>query len=374
MENSDPAMTHDGFEIEKIVSQTLQNCSICDSRHAGLFSICGLALRLRDLYKWEKGLDPWIEKDSSEILGWIGNKEETWDTLETKDFVDITLPGGKYSPFDVTGINAVLRPHGFIYGAGYAYGLRPTFFLATLENKMEVDGFPVYILGRELARDLLTIPALSQDGSIFIRKESARLFLWNQIFFLNKSGRNAIRFALKTCGINGQSSEELRQNLTKISENEIETYMYHELGGIKDPILDLDIWREIISVFPHTPIELLARTIKDLLADTNEYGTLRYITKKRKTASLGFYVAFLDGLRKELSLDLIEAFGRFVRTHNWQVIDEAITSCFETAKYYADTICSIYQRGKEKNDEGWTEKEVEKRLLAPLGIGRGLTP
>jgi hypothetical protein len=85
-------------------------------------------------------------------------------------------------------------------------------------------------------------------------------------------------------------------------------------------------------------------------------------------------VAFLDGLRKELSLDLIEAFGRFVRTHNWQVIDEAITSCFETAKYYADTICSIYQRGKEKNDEGWTEKEVEKRLLAPLGIGRGLTP
>ena len=48
-----------------ITRQVLRNCEISDARHAGLFSICGLALRLRDLYKWEKGLDPWVEKDSS---------------------------------------------------------------------------------------------------------------------------------------------------------------------------------------------------------------------------------------------------------------------------------------------------------------------
>ncbi|NQU13167.1 MAG: hypothetical protein HQ561_03420 [Desulfobacteraceae bacterium] len=359
------------IEIDNIANQILQNCCICDSRHAGLFSICGLALRLRDLYKWENRLDPWIEKDSSEILEWIGNKEEEWERVESEDFVDITILGNRYGPFDASGINEVLEPQGLFYGAGYVHSLKPTFFLASLEDKMEIDGFPVYILGREVARDLLTLPALSQDGSIFIRKESARLFLWNQTFFLKKSGREALSFALENCGVNGQGSDELRQNLARIAENEIGTYIYHELGGIRDPIFDRQIWREIIATFPHTPIELLARTVKDLLADTNEYGTLRYITRKRKTASLGFYVAFLDGLRKELSLDLIQAFGRFTRTRDWQVIEQAVTSCFKTAEYYADAICSIYQSGKEKNDTKWTEREMKKRLLAPLGINRG---
>jgi hypothetical protein len=49
--------------IETITNQVLLNCNIADSQHAGLYSICGLALRLRDLYKWENGLDPWIENE-----------------------------------------------------------------------------------------------------------------------------------------------------------------------------------------------------------------------------------------------------------------------------------------------------------------------
>ena len=35
--------------IETIMNQVLQNCNIADSQHAGLYSICGLALRLRGL-------------------------------------------------------------------------------------------------------------------------------------------------------------------------------------------------------------------------------------------------------------------------------------------------------------------------------------
>ena len=67
----------DVLELDAIISQVLRNCSISDSRHAGLYSVCGLALRLRDLYKWEKRLDPWVEEDSSKILEWIGEKGES---------------------------------------------------------------------------------------------------------------------------------------------------------------------------------------------------------------------------------------------------------------------------------------------------------
>ena len=358
------------FELDTIISQILENCTICDSRHAGLYSICGLALRLRDLYKWEKGLDPWVEKDSSEILDWIGDKEDEWDKQEEKDFSEIVILDRQYDPFDTTGINAVLEPHGLFYGAGYVHSLRPTFYLAILEDKRESDGCTVYILGRELARDLSTVPALSQGRHIIIRKESAKHFLWNQIFFIKKSGRHALNFALEHYGLKGQDFEALHRNLERISEAEKGTYIYHELGEIQDDIFDRDLWREFIASFPHTPIELLARSVKDLLADTNRYGRLRYIVRERKTASLAFYVAFLDGLTKELFPELIDAFPKFTRGLNWNIIEQAVSTGYNTAKYYAEAISSIYLRGKEKNDMKWTENEIKKRLFSQLSIGK----
>ncbi len=96
--------------IEAITAQVLENCDIADSQHGGLFSVCGLAMRLRDLYKWEKGLDPWIEKGSAEILDWIGDKGQQWDELTEKDFKNLTILGHKYDPFDTGGINDLLEP------------------------------------------------------------------------------------------------------------------------------------------------------------------------------------------------------------------------------------------------------------------------
>ena len=69
------------FDLDSIRDQILQNCAISDSQNSGLYSICGLALQLRDLYKWEKGLDPWVEEDSAKVLTWIGEKEDTFNSL-----------------------------------------------------------------------------------------------------------------------------------------------------------------------------------------------------------------------------------------------------------------------------------------------------
>ena len=359
---------HDMLELDPIIGQVLENCSISDSRHAGLYSVCGLALRLRDLYKWENGLDPWVEEEPSEIIEWIGDKEEKWEDLEEKDFGEITILGKNYNPFDAKEINAVLEPHGLFYGAGYVHSLKPSFFLGVLEEKRKMDGYPVYFLGRELARDLFTVPALSQDDCILIRKEAAEFFLWDQIFFIQRSGRGALRFALEGYGLKEQDPKALCHNLARISAAEMETYIYHELGEIKESVFDRDIWRDIVATFPHTPVELLARTVKDLLADTNEYGMLPYITRERKTASLAFYVAFLDGLRKELFPELTEAFQEFTQTRNWQIIEQAISSGYNMAKKYAETINSIYRTGKQRDDMKWVEREIEKRLLTPLGF------
>ena len=351
------------LNIDKLSQQVLHNCEISDAHHSGMYSICGLALRLRDLFKWEKGLPPWVEKDSSEVLEWIEAKETKWETHADKSYADISLNGRTFEPFDTIGINAVLEPHGIIYGAGYAQSLKPTFFLAAIENKKEVNGYVVYILGRELARDLLTIPALTQNGCVLMRQESAKLFLWDKIFYIKKSSRPALNLALKSCGLDRRDPESIKSGMVRILAEQEETYIYHEIGELYDTVFDRDTWREIIAAFPFSPVEFVARAVKDLLADTNEFGTLRNIIKKRKTASLAFYAAFIDGLAKEFFPDLLVSFREFSKSREWDIIDRAVTNGYNSAQKKAELITSLYREGIRKNDMKWAETEIQKQFL-----------
>jgi hypothetical protein len=356
--------------VDDFGNQVLHNCTISDARFAGHYSVCGLALRLRDLYKWEKGLEPWAEEDATVLLEWIGRKQEKWEELALQDFRFLDINGTSYDPFDVRGINAALEPYGLLYGAGYVHGLKPTFFLARLKEARQVDGCQVHIVGQELARDLLTVPALSQEGHVLVRSESAKLFLWNQIFFIRKSGRDALLVALNALGLGESDLKDPRTSLPALADGEIESYIYHELGEIRDPVFERATWQDVIATFPHTPVELLARAAKDMLADTNEYGRLRYIIRQRKTASLALYVAFLDGLRKALFPELGEAFRQFAKTGNWRIVEEARMSGYDTASHYAQLISRIFREGRESRTLAWVEKEIQQQLLVPLGIVR----
>jgi hypothetical protein len=352
--------------LETITRQVNLNCDISDARHAGLYSICGLALRLRDLYKWEAGLPPWVEKDSSEILDWIGSKEQKWEEIADAEYCSLSLQGQDYDPFDTRKINEILEPHGFFYGAGYAHSLKPTFFLAAIEEKEDLMRHSVYTLGRELARDLLTIPALSQDSVIVVRQESAKMFLWDQMRYIKKSGRPALDFALQRCGLQDQHTETLHSSLPAIFAAQKETYIYHELGEIMDTVFHRKVWREIIAAYPHTSVELLARVVKDLLADTHEHGTLRYLIRERKAAALAFYVAFIDGLAKVLFAELVASFSEFAQTDNWTIVENAVDAGFHKAKGYAEKIIALYETGKQKTDEDWAKREIQKQLVDSL--------
>ena len=115
---------------------------------------------------------------------------------------------------------------------------------------------------------------------------------------------------------------------------------------------------------------MFARSVKDLLADTNEFGTLRYIAREHKAASLALYVAFFDGLAKTLFPELNQAFQEFANTADWKTVDRVISAGYHTSRYYAETMCDIFQTGKQMGDMKWTSVEIEKRLLSPLGIAR----
>jgi hypothetical protein len=131
-------------------------------------------------------------------------------------------------------------------------------------------------------------------------------------------------------------------------------------------VFDHEVWQEIMAAFPHSPVELLARTVKDLCANTNPYGMLHYIIQQQKSASLGFYIAFMDSLTKKLFPEILEEFENFTREQNWDMIKKVVAAGYSTAMNYAETICNFYETGKQKDNKKWTEKKITKSLLEPL--------
>ena len=354
------------IDPQTISRQVLKNCDISDARHAGLYSICGLALRLRDLYKWDTGTPAWEEKDSAEVLDWIGRREAHWESLEGEDYRRISLGGRDYSPFDTRRINAVLLPHRLCYGAGYGHSLKPTFFLATVEASCDIAGTPVTILGRELARDLMTLPALSQDGRVLLRKEAARLYLWDWMLYVKKSGRRVLESALNACGIFDLRPIKLRDHLEDILKIHQETFIYHELGEIHDRVFDRTLWRKLVAAFPGTAVELLARSVKDLLADTSPQGPLAHMIAEKNNASAGLYAAFHEGLSLEIFPEVRTAYDAFSASGDWAHIAAAVSAGRSRACAYAAEIIAIFQEGIRKNDLQWAAETIENRLVEPL--------
>ena len=67
--------------------ETIQyNCDISDARDQGIYSMCTMVLKLRNLYKWEHGLEPWNEPEPADLLDWIEQKENHWAAIDQKSF------------------------------------------------------------------------------------------------------------------------------------------------------------------------------------------------------------------------------------------------------------------------------------------------
>ena len=348
------------LDLDHLIRQIRRNCDISDAHHGGIFSICGLALRLRDLYKWEQGMAPWEEGDSKALLEWIGNREAHWEALIGLDYDQLALSGRQVDPFDSEAVNSMLAPHRLHYGAGYARGLKPTFFLAVIEDRQEIDGHHVYGLARELARDLLTLPALSQGNTILLRRESAYRFLWDQLSFIAPSGRRALNVALNACGLADHRPAALRNRLAELLRVQEAIHLHHELGEIQEKYFGRDLFREIIAAFPLTRVEMLVRHVKDLLADTNSFGTLCHVCRTRSTAGLGLYLAFADRLTKALFPQLELGFEEFLRTKDWATLEQTVEAGYAAATGHADTLLAAYGEGKDRNDLAQVERSVQK--------------
>ena len=357
-------------DITPFIHDIQHNCDISDARDHGIYTMCTMVLKLRNLYKWEKGLQPWEEPESADLLDWIDVKENYWATIAGESFRPLSVSGKTLAPLDLEEINAALNGTRLLYGAGYGRSMKTVFFLAEKIEQRNCEGCPVIVLGRERAREMASPFAMAQDGLIIIRKEALRFFFWDQIQEVRSSCRSSLQQALGFYGVikNGTiDREQFTFSLDTIVEQEMNLFIYHEVGEILQTTFNSGALRAIIGHFPGTIIEFVGRAVKDILADTHPQGLLSYVIREQRDSSLGFYLTFLDGLRQKLFPEILNAWQLFIADRDWNHIEQARSSCWKRNQQVAEQIQEISRMIDSDSDELLLSR-FNSRILAPLGL------
>ena len=298
------------------------NCDVSDARSWGYFSICGLLMRYRDLYRSEMGMEPWNPIPREKIAAWIGGKESRWADLEGQDLRDLTIGGRTYSPFDIAGINGTIRGDGYVYGAGYGMYLKPTFFLGCALEAAVVEGHRVLTTERELVRDLFTAPAMLQDGTIFLRLEPLKALLWDRFAELRPDCGTPLGNAFRAYGIT--PGQTVGNGFARLLEHMARAYsavlLRHELAESREAIPQ---WKEILMHAGDRNTEHFLRAVNDLVADTSDAGPFRSMVKLRDRGALGLSIGLMDGYRRLLFPEVREAYGRFAKDGSWEAVEDA---------------------------------------------------
>jgi hypothetical protein len=282
--------------LEDVVRRVQRNCDISDASHGGNFTMCTYLMKMREYFRWEKGLGFTDRLPKEELGEWLASREGYWEEIEREDFAPIEIDGRRFDPFDSKSVNTALREYGLVYSAGLENCAKPHFYLAELEREEEpLDGFSMRISGRELARGLNSPPAMLREETIFIRREALRRLLWERLETWRwNSPDNAMGRAFACYDMD----EDVEAALYEMADNELLSVREHEIGEYLVGRQVGDAWNEMLLAVSGTPAELMARAVRDLAADC--LRTLPAILEDRREKSLHFYVGNLGGMRKAI--------------------------------------------------------------------------
>lgn len=348
------------MDLEKLKMHIKHNCNISDAKYWGHYSVCGMLLGLRELYRQEHGLSPWQKISEAEILPWIAEREALWSDIEELEFGNIEINGVEYGPFDVERINYHLKPCGYIYGAGYGLHLKPTFFLASLNHEKQLYSCTVSFSDNEFCQDLYSAPAMVQGNQVYIRLLQFTKLLYETYMKIhgNKYKDSRVR-AFSYYGINNKIEDKLLDkdplddfgshlyDKFKLIANEVSIILaLHEVGeSIEDG--GSDIWLQVIGGCSNRYTNIYLRGFKDLLADTSKDGPLKFIIENKKEELFNFYIVLLGSTVKELFPEILTAFDDYCVHGQWEIIEKARKDGYMRAITFRKNIISLWQSKKD---------------------------
>jgi len=291
--------------MQALIEAVQYNCDIVDARHGGDYGLCTYLLKMRELFRWQHGLPLGARLDKEAVGDWLSARESRLESLEGEEFAALSIGGTTIDPFDADSINAALSGDGLVYSAGLVDGARAQFFLAEMEGEQRAQsGFVLRVSGRELARCLNSPPAMIRGSTIYLRRESLRRYLWEKYeSWLWNRPQNAMARALSYYPF----ATALEQALDAMTEAEMAVIEAHERGEFQAG-LDLGgAWEAMLQDISRTPAELMARAVRDHLADCSH--TLPMLLEQGREPSLHLFIANLGAMRKQLFPALQTAYG-----------------------------------------------------------------
>lgn len=338
-------------EIEDLIRQVKLNSNISDAKFWGSYSICGLLMRYRELYRNEHALMPWDVIDHKEVSSWIHERETLWKKLEDLELQKIVIRGGVYDPFDVNSLNARLRAAGLIYGSGYGMFNKPTFFIARLEAVRDLFDYPVHYAGSELCRDIASTPAMLQGRCIYVRREIILSFIWDRFQELkaNRFGfLTEMMFSHYGIGRPDEACPELFAKIRRLAADVAELFIMHEAGEAYEDEYSGE-WHEMLGEGCGKATELFLRAIKDIRADTSPLGPLRAVTGAKNLPLLGCFVALMDGIRREIAPEIREAFQVFSHSMDWSGIERARLAVYQRSSRLQSEVVRIWSESRQQS-------------------------
>ena len=296
-----------------------KNCYITDARHARDMTLCTYLLEMRQYYRWEHEMSVFDIPPKDDLGNWLVTREKLWDQVETCDYEHIPAGTQHHEPFDSESINRELIPQGYVYSAGLGRFRKPHFFLGQLLQHEQRHGFTILVSGCEYARDLIAPPAAMQNRTIFLRRESVRRMLWEKIEEWQwKKQAGPMERVLSHYNFE-QDPEEALDLLT---DAECEAMILHELGeGLVGDKLG-EAWETMLLTLSSKKPEIMARAVRDNLADC--LSTLPELIQRQAHASIHFYFANFDGMRKQLFPAALKAYENWVESGDISSLQDVV--------------------------------------------------
>lgn len=317
-------------ELASLVDVVQRNCDLADARHAREKSMCTYLLDMREHFRWATQLPLGAAPDRARLSEWIAQRERRWESLPPADAPFAPLPlGAGIDPFDDEAANRHLAEFGWVYGAGIGLFGAPLFFLAERASEHTRDGARVIVAEREWARGTAAPPAVSRGHTVIVRRDALRRWLWTRVEAgSRRAGDDAFGAVLRA-----YADADAAAGVERMARGEIETLILHELGELRAGALLGEDWERMIAASPRRT-ELMLRALRDLLADC--LVTLPRLLERDARASLLFWYATFDGLRRQLAPELAEPFraqpGRIDRAALADAARSGATEWFERAK------------------------------------------
>jgi hypothetical protein len=291
-------------------------------------TLCIYLLQMREFYRWQQGLPFGATLPRAELGEWIAAQEARWDVIEAREYGPIPVPGGAaLDPFDAPAVNAALRAHGLLYGAGRLSGSgaqRPVFFLAEAAGSTRREGIDVLQAGREWARGLASPPAVlagGGEGPIVIRRESLARWGWQgyESYRLRPADSSAWQAVVQAYGLD----QGFDAGLPRWLDDQVEIATLHELGEFGEARRRGDAWHRLRRQLRTRRGLLHAVALRDHLADLQ--STLPALLERAEAAPLHAWFSSFDGLRAELFPCLVAAYRRWREGAGLQTVAAAVT-------------------------------------------------